>query len=223
MTNQDNTIKIALVDDHTLIRDALAVVINTFENCKVMLLAGNGKEFIEKLQPENLPQLLILDLSMPQMDGHETSKWVKDNYPDIYVLILTMYDSELSLIRLLQWGVRGFLKKDIHPRELKDAIELTMRTGYYYSGNTTGKMVNMLRKNELKSPLVNTIILSENELSFLKLASTDRTYKEIAKEMKVSPRTVDNFRDSLFVKLNVKSRVGLVMYAIKNGVIAPGY
>jgi two-component system invasion response regulator UvrY len=212
-------VKIALVDDHNLIRDALAVVINGFENCMVMLMAADGKEFIEKLQLQNLPDLLILDLNMPVMDGFETSKWVRNNYPDIMVLILTMYDSELSLIKLLQSGVRGFLKKDIHPRELRSAIETTMRTGYYYSGNATGKMVNMLKKSETNSHLASTIILSENEMIFLKLSATDKIYKEIANEMKISPRTVDNYRDSLFLKLNVKSRVGLAMYAIKSGLI----
>ncbi|HLK29156.1 MAG TPA: response regulator transcription factor [Puia sp.] len=223
MNENEKIIKIALVDDHTLIRDAIAVVINSFENCQVTLTAGNGKELIEKMHSGNVPDLLILDLNMPLMDGFETSKWVRNEYPEMLVLVLTMYDSELSLIRLLQSGVRGFLKKDIHPRELRSAIETTVKTGYYYSGNATGKIVNMLKNGETNTPVVNTIILSENELSFLKLSATDKTYKEIANEMKISPRTVDNYRDSLFLKLNVKSRVGLVMYAIKNGVIAPGY
>ena len=84
-------------------------------------------------------------------------------------------------------------------------------------------MMNMLKKGELNTPLLNTIILSEHELEFLKLASTDKTYKEIAIETKISPRTVDNYRDSLFVKLNVKRRVGLVIIAIRNGIISPGY
>jgi two-component system, NarL family, invasion response regulator UvrY len=223
MNLQKKPVKIALVDDHNLIRDALAFVINNFENCKVICVASNGVEFIEKLQPHELPDLVILDLNMPKMDGYEVTKWLRNNYPDIYVLILTMYDSELSLLRLLQWGARGFLKKDIHPDELKNAIELTIKTGYYYSNNAAGKMVNMLKNGELNTPLVNTIILSEHELAFLKLASTDKTYKEIAMEMNISPRTIDNYRDSLFLKLNVKSRVGLVVYAIKNGVVTPEY
>lgn len=223
METENKLVKIALVDDHILIRDALALVINNFDNCRVMLVASQGEEFIEKLQPGNLPDLVILDLNMPKMDGYETTKWVRDYYPDIYVLILTMYDSELSLLRLLQLGARGFLKKDIHPSELKFAIAVTMKTGYYYSNNAAGKMMNLLMNGELNTPLVNQITLSGHELEFLKLASTDKTYKEIALEMKISPRTVDNYRDSLFLKLNVKSRVGLVIFAIKNGVISPGY
>jgi two-component system invasion response regulator UvrY len=131
MSIEKSIVKIALVDDHNLMRDALAIVINSFENCKVTLTAANGREFIEKLQPQNMPRLLILDLNMPLMDGFETSKWVRNHHPEILVLVLTMYDSELSLIRLLQSGVRGFLKKDIHPRELKAAIDMTVSSGYY--------------------------------------------------------------------------------------------
>jgi len=222
--NQENKItKIALIDDHTLIRDALAIVINSFENCQVVCVASNGEDFIEKMNSGGLPDLAILDLNMPKMDGYETMRWLKDHHPDMLVLILTMYDSELSLLRLLQWGARGFLKKDIHPSELKNAIDLTIKTGYYYSNNAAGKMVNLLKNGEMNTPMVNTVILSEQELSFLKHAATDKTYKEIAVEMNISPRTVDNYRDSLFLKLNAKSRVGLVLFAIKNGIISPGY
>ncbi len=212
-----------MVDDHILLRDALASVIDRFDDCSVMLLARHGNDLIEKIQPDHLPDLVLLDIDMPELDGYETAKWMREHYPGIYVLVLSVYDSELAMIRLLQSGVRGFLKKDIHPSELRYAIETTMLTGYYYSGNTTGKLVNLLKNTDSKTPLVNSINLTENELRFLQMASTDKTYKEIAGELKISARTVDNYRDSLFSKLNVKSRVGLVLYAIKNGVVRVGY
>src|SRR5580704_6426316 len=145
MDNKQSTIKIGLVDDHILIRDALATVINNFENCMVNLLAIHGLEMIEQLSTGNIPDLIILDLNMPQMDGYETAKWLQNNCPKTPVLILTMYDSEFALIRLLKFGVRGFLKKDIHPKELQFAIESTMTNGYYYSNNSTGKMIDMLK------------------------------------------------------------------------------
>src|SRR5580693_8527223 len=99
------TVKIAMVDDHVLLRDALATVIDRFDNCKVILLAAHGKELLEKLQPEDLPDLVILDLNMPEMDGYETARYLRMNFPGIYVLILTMYDAEITLLRLLQTGV----------------------------------------------------------------------------------------------------------------------
>jgi two-component system, NarL family, invasion response regulator UvrY len=218
----EDSIKIAMVDDHILLRDALAGVINGFDNCKVILLAANGKELLGKMQQDYLPGLVILDLNMPEMDGYETAKYLRLNYPGIYVLVLTMYDSEISLLRMVQAGARGFLKKDIHPGELKLAIQSVMASGYFYSHNSAGKLVNLFKKETgLSQP--ERFNLSENELTFLRLASTDMTYKEIATLMEISPRTVDNYRDSLFVKLNVKSRVGLAIFAIKSGVVTLEY
>jgi two-component system, NarL family, invasion response regulator UvrY len=218
----EDSIKIAMVDDHILLRDALAGVINGFDNCKVILLAANGKELLQKMQQDYLPGLVILDLNMPEMDGYETAKYLRLNYPGIYVLVLTMYDSEISLLRMVKAGARGFLKKDIHPGELKLAIQSVMASGYFYSHNSAGKLVNLFKKETgLSQP--ERFNLSENELTFLRLASTDMTYKEIATLMEISPRTVDNYRDSLFVKLNVKSRVGLAIFAIKSGVVTLEY
>lgn len=212
-----------MVDDHVLLRDALAAVIDHFDHCKVILLAANGKELLEKMQQGDRPDLVILDLNMPEMDGYETAKYLRINHPDIFVLVLTMYDSEISLLRMLQAGARGFLKKDIHPGELKLAIQSVVASGYFYSHNSAGKLVNLFRKENFSAEAPDRFRLSENELTFLRLASTDMTYKEIARLMKISPRTVDNYRDSLFVKLNVKSRVGLAIYAIKSGVVTLEY
>jgi len=211
-------IKIAMVDDHTLLRDALAGVISSFENCVVTLKADNGKDMIQQLNRSALPDLLLLDINMPVMDGYETAKWAQDNYPELYIIILTMFDSDIALIRLLQTGVKAFIKKDIHPKELRFAIESVSHTGYYYAQNPSGRLANTFC-NPNRNFTGNPVTLSENEISFLKLASSEMTYKEIAKQMYISPRTIDNYRDSLFDKLNVKSRVGLAMYAIKNGII----
>jgi two-component system, NarL family, invasion response regulator UvrY len=221
--NAHRSVKIAMVDDHILLRDALATVIDGFENCKVILLAANGKELLEKLQQDYLPDLVILDLNMPELDGYETARHLRMHYPGVYVLILTMYDAEITLLRLLQAGARGFLKKDIHPGELKLAIQSVMSAGYFYSYNSAGKLVNLFKKDKTNNNQADRLSLSENELIFLKLASSDMTYKEIAAVMEISPRTVDNYRDALFLKLNVKSRVGLAIYAIKSGVITLEY
>jgi len=160
---------------------------------------------------------------MPELDGYETARRLRTEYPSMLVMVLTMYDSEIALIQLLQSGVRGFLKKDIHPSELRYAIQSVIHTGYYYSHNATGRLVNLFKNEGGKKNLPSNIVLSRNELEFLKLASTDLTYKEIASQMNISPRTVDNYRDTLFFKLNVKSRVGLAIYAIKSGIVTLDY
>ncbi len=215
-------VKIGLVDDHTLLREALANVINSFDGYYVSLEADNGKEFIEKLNSENIPEILMLDLSMPEMDGHATTHWICKNHPEIKILILTMYDAE-SLIHLIKFGVRGFLKKDITPGELKNAFQSILVNGSYCSQTVTGRLFNLVKNHGTRNSPWGTIILNENEISFLKFVASELTYKEIAQKMQISPRTIDNYRDALFLKLNVKSRVGLAMYAVKTGIVAISY
>jgi two-component system invasion response regulator UvrY len=211
-------LKIALVDDHVLLRDALASVIGGFDKCIVMVKSDNGQHFIEQLNAASLPDLVVLDINMPLMDGYDTAEWIKNNHPEISIIVLTMFDSEIALIRLLKCGVKAFLKKDTHPKELEFAIESVIGTGYYYSQNSSGKLANVFR-NPNKNFSTYSVSLSDNEITFLKHSCSELTYKEIAKQMYISPRTIDNYRDSLFEKLQVKSRVGLAMYAIKNGIV----
>lgn len=219
MEKEIDYIKVALADDHVLLRNALATLINSFGDCQVIHQSNNGKEFIDYLKNGSIPHVAVLDLNMPELNGYETARFIQKGFPQVHVLMLTMYDSELSLIRLLQAGVKGFLKKDIHPSELKFAIHSVVATGYYYSNHTTDKLANLFRTaHEKKNPLHNAM-LSEQELQFLKLACSDMTYKEIAQKMNLNPRAVDNLRDQLFFKLDVKSRVGLAMIAIKNGIV----
>ena len=208
-----------MVDDHVLLRNALATLINGFDHCKVIYEANNGAELIQKFKSGLMPDLVLLDLNMPVMDGYETAQWLKDHHPDINVLMLTMYDSELTLIRLLQAGVKGFLKKDVEPQELKFAINAVMQSGYYYSTQTAGRLANLFRNSARDNIRLQNAMLTDKEAEFLKYACTDMTYKEIAQEMSLTPRSVDALRDQLFIKLDVKSRVGLAMVAIRNGVV----
>lgn len=220
MSKQENkTIKVALADDHVLLRNALAQLINGFEGCKVVHEANNGKELIEQLQKGNIPDVVLLDLNMPEMDGFATTAWLQQYQPSVHILMLTMYDSDLTMIRLLKNGVKGFLKKDIHPSELKFALQSVVQSGYYYSNNATGKLFNLFRKNNEGGTGLDKALLTEQELDFLRLACSDLTYKEIALQMKLNPRSVDTLRDQLFTKLDVKSRVGLAMVALRNGVV----
>ncbi len=211
--------KIILADDHLLLRDALSNLIHQFDEFTVIGQASNGNQVMQLLKDGHVPDLLLLDLNMPEMDGFETAKWLSKNYPDIQILILTMYDSEIALIRLLQSGVKGFLKKDIHPSELRHALKSVSEGGYYYSHQTTGKLANLFHRSTDSQHLVEKAMLTEKEIDFLRLASTDLTYKEIAAQLKLTPRAVDGYRDALFEKLDVKSRVGLAIYAVKNGIV----
>ncbi|MDP4260922.1 MAG: response regulator transcription factor [Bacteroidota bacterium] len=219
MEKNNKIIKVAMADDHLLLRNALASLINSFGDCKVIYHTGSGKELAMAIKAGIIPDVVILDLNMPDMNGFETADWLQKNCPQVHVLMLTMYDSELSLIRLLQAGVKGFLKKDIHPDELKFAIHSVVQSGYYYSNHTTGKLVNLFRSNPDGHISVQNAILSDHEIQFLKLVCSDLTYKEVAQEMGLNPRSVDTLREHLFTKLDVRSRVGLAMLAIKHGIV----
>jgi two-component system invasion response regulator UvrY len=214
-----HTYKIIIADDHILLRDALINLINNFEEFTVIAKAGNGEEVIEAFAHSCSADIVLMDLNMPKMDGYETAKWMALHQPEVKIVILTMYDSEIALIRLLQAGVNGFLKKDIHPEELKNALLAIAAGEYYYSNHSTAKLVSYFRKKQDSLNNLEKLMLTDTEIEFLKLASTDKTYKEIAHIMQMTPRHIDNYRDSLFTKLDVKSRVGLAIYAVKNGIV----
>jgi len=212
-------IKVAMADDHILLRNALASLINNSGECSVVFECSNGNELISKIKLGPNPDVVILDLNMPEMNGHQTALYLQKNHPDIKILMLTMYDSELALIRLLKAGVKGVMKKDIQPTELMHAIQSVHIHGYYYSAQTSSKLAGLFR-DETTSQSIDKIMLSEIELEFLKHVCSELTYKEIAVELKMNPRAIDGMRDNLFTKLDVKSRVGLAMYAIKHGIVA---
>ena len=212
--------KVVLVDDHVLLRNGLSNLIASFQNCEVLFEANNGKDFIKKLDSSNPPDMVLMDINMPDMDGYETTLWLKNNHPAVKVLALSMYDNENSIIRMFKAGARGYILKDCDPAELEAAINSVASKGYYYTEMVTGRLIHSINAMaEEESSVKNLIQLNEREIAFLKLACTELTYKEIADRMVLSPRTIDGYRDALFDKLNVKTRVGLVLYAIKNGIV----
>jgi two-component system invasion response regulator UvrY len=211
---------LVLVDDHILLRNGLANLIREFGDYEVLFEANNGSHFIDCLTKFGQPDIALLDINMPEMDGFETAAWIKENCPDIKVLALSMVDKDKAIIRMLRCGARGYILKDIEPTELRRALNDVLTKDYYYSDVVTSKLIyNINRPDEQVHDhrLVET--LSEKETQFLKLACTEMTYKEIADTMFLSPRTIDGYRDSLFNKLEIKTRVGLVIYALKNEIV----
>ena len=211
---------VALVDDHELLRTGLAAIINSFEGYKVILEANNGKHFIEKVDPKNSPDIILLDITMPVMDGYDTSGWLKANMPKAKILVLSMLENDTALIRMLKNGARGYILKDSKPMVFKEALDNIRDSGYFINDLVSNKLMQYINHEDVFDNDKHTMSnLTDNELIFLKWICTEKTYKEIADEMFLSPRTIDTYRDNLFRKLDVKTRVGLAIFAIKNGIV----
>lgn len=212
-------IKVVLVDDHVLLRRGLASLVNSFGEYQVVCEGDDGLDLQKQIGKNDPPDLALLDISMPKMDGFATAQWLKETYPLVKVMALSMYDSENSVIRMFRAGACGYILKDCEPAELKTALDSVMKKGYYYSELVTGKLIHSINQMEENADLRKLSHLSKNELEYLRYACTEMTHKEIADKMGLSPRTIDGYRDTLLRKLDLKSRVGLVMYAIKNGIV----
>lgn len=207
----------ALADDHSLLRSALAKLINTFENYTILFEADNGKDLRNKILQQVVPDIVLLDVNMPEMDGFETTQWIHKTYPQIKVLALSMFSDEKTIIKMFRVGAKGYLLKNTDADELKKALDSLVDKDVYLSDYVSGKLVSGLHE-DLDKP-VKEVVLNEKEREFLRWTCTELSYKDIAAKMFVSPRTVDDYRQALFHKLKVHSRVGLVMYAIKNGIV----
>jgi len=211
--------KVALADDHVLIRKGLVSLIHSFDDYTVLFQSRNGQELIDQLDPACQPDVVLLDINMPKKDGYETALWLKMHFPDIKVLALSMYDTEGAIIRMLKNGARGFIFKDAEPQELKQALDSLIHKGYHYSELVTGHLIHNINQSDANTPVNSLLQLTERELDFLKYACTELSYKEISEKMFVSPRTVEGYRDALCEKLKLRTRIGLAIYALKYGIV----
>jgi len=207
---------IVLVDDHVLLRSGLAALIKSL-GYDVIFEADNGNDFCEKMVNYNIPDIVLLDINMPVMDGYQTCKWLHINHPNIKVLALSMYDNEAAIITMIKCGAKGYILKDSSPAQLKAALHDLVVKGYHYSEVLNGKLIFAL--NKMDEDTENKQFFTDREIEFLKHSCTELSYKQIADIMQASPRTIDGYRDTLFEKLNIKTRVGLAIYAIKSGLI----
>lgn len=211
-------VEVAMIDDHILLRQGLASVVNSFTGYKVIYEANNGREFTQWLDPNKLPDLVLMDINMPEMNGHETAHWLTTHYPQVKFIAISMLNDERSIIKMLRNGARGYLLKDSEIIDLKQALDDVVNKGIYINTILYKHIVDSISGNQLNEEAEQETLLglSEREKEFLRWLCTDKSYKEIAAEMYLSPRTIDGYRDTLFEKLKVASRIGLVLFAIRN-------
>ncbi len=217
MAKTTRKVSVAIADDHSLLRKALANLVNTFDFYSVVIEADNGKDLRTKILKEGIPDIVMLDVNMPEMDGFETTKWLYRNYPQVKILALSMLNDEKTIIKMFRLGAKGYLLKNTDPEELKQALDSLMDKNVYVSEYISGKLISGLH-HDADQP-VQELVLNEREREFLRWVCTELSYREIAEKMSISPRTADDYRQVLFNKLKVHSRVGLVMYAIRNGIV----
>jgi DNA-binding NarL/FixJ family response regulator len=194
----------------------LAKLIDSFDDYAVYFEAENGEELKKIINKKVIPEIVLLDVNMPGMNGYETAEWLYKHYPQVKVLALSMLSDDHAIIRMLKSGAKGYIMKSADPDELLLALNSVMEKNFYLSEYISGKIIGGLNRN-MDVP-EDPLPLTEKEKEFLRLVCSDLSYKEIAEKMFVSQRRVDDHRDALFEKLKLRSRVGLVLYAIKNGI-----
>ena len=215
------TVKLALVDGHTLFRKGLISLIEMVSSHYTILFeADNGLELQQKLDHNNQPDIILMDISMPCMDGFASVQWLGENFPLVKILVVSMIEKEETIVRMLKLGVKGYLCKDVEPKELGEALNAIMNKGFYYTDFITGKLVHSLQHVQDNTEMSTAMnLMNEREKDFLQLACSEYTYNEIAAKMFLSPKTIDGYRNALFEKLHVKSRVGMALYAVKHGLV----
>ncbi|MEL0652554.1 response regulator transcription factor [Algibacter sp. TI.3.09] len=210
-----NPYKVVIVEDHILLSQAISGLVNAFSKFEVPYQCNNGQELLDKLKlPGNIPDVVLMDVNMPILNGIETTEIIKKEYPQIKVIALSVEGAEGTIIKMLKAGAKGYLLKDVEKEILETALKEVISTGYYHTKEVSSILVNSL--NDEHSAVYQ---LKDRELEFIKLVCSELTYKEIAEKMFLSPKTIDGYRDALFQKLHVKNKIGLVLYAIKNKIV----
>lgn len=222
---QSTITNIGIADDHTLFREGITHIVNGHPNCNLALAAANGQELLDKLavlqsSGKPLPHVLLVDLKMPVLDGMETTVQLRQQFPEIKILILTMLDQQDYITHLLNLGAHGYLLKDSTAGEVLRAIESVMQTGYYFSHKVSHAMLTGLQHKQRKPAALNPVLrITPRELEVLTLLGQECTTAEIAERLFVSTRTIETHRKHLMEKLGAKNTAGIIYRALKEGVL----
>lgn len=209
-------ISIGIVDDHQLFLKSVSLMLSGLQNFTVVVEAVNGKDLQQKLlTAPSIPDIMLIDVSMPVMDGYAVAVWLSENYPAMKLAALSVDDSDKAIIAMIRAGCCAYLLKDIHPAELEKALHEIYTKGYYNGDASNINYRRLIQAQKEEEELK----LNDNERQFLQLACSDLTYKQIAARMNKSERTIDGYREDLFRKFKVQSRVGLVLEAIRRDLV----
>jgi DNA-binding NarL/FixJ family response regulator len=212
-------VKIAIADDHKIFRKGVILSLRHYSNLKFVLEAENGQDLLDGIEGAK-PDVILMDLRMPVKDGIETTKYLSEHFPDIFVLVLTMHEDEKFVIHLMESGAHGYLLKSTDPVEIKKAISEVIDKGYYLN-NFVNRILLKRSQNKRKflPSLTNEVVLSNKEKEVLQYICLEYTSAEIGEKMKISARTVESIKERLMDKFGSKNTAGLVFYAVKNNLI----
>lgn len=211
-------IKIGLVDDHAVTRKGIKSLLESNQDYNVIVEASSGKELLSYLKNNIIPDVLILDLSMPNMNGFDVIKEIKKDYSTIKIFIFSFYQSDDVILNAIHLGACGYLPKSADPANLDTAVQSIVEFGFYLPDQFKRKY-GQIAASKSKAGFKGKQSFTEKEIQFIRLASSNMTYKEIASKLNVQPKTLENYRDNIFQKLGINNRAALTFYAIENGIV----
>lgn len=209
-------IRIAIADDHEMVRNGLIGLINDFGDFKVDIQAGNGQELLEQIEKaDTFPEICIVDIGMPVMNGYDTVAAIRKKWPFMKILALTMLDDEYCVVKMIANGANGYILKGDNTEKLEEALRTLYKKGAYHTDLISNQVFQAIAAKK-----INVADFTDRETDLLKYICSDMTYLQIAEEMGVSVRSVEGYRDNLFKKLHVNSRVSLALFSLRLGIVS---
>jgi DNA-binding NarL/FixJ family response regulator len=212
-------IKVAIADDHKIFRDGIKMALTGKKFLRIIWEAEDGKDLMHKMRLK-LPDVLLMDIRMPEMDGVNAISLLRKEYESVKVIVLTMYDDQEMITKMMEMGANAYLTKTTDPEEIYSAILTCMNDDFYFNDLVNKAVLRRLQqKRPAKAFFPNAVNFSEKELKILKLIADDKTTEEISKEVYLSPRTIETIRQNMKTKVGAKTIAGLVMYAMRNKLV----
>jgi DNA-binding NarL/FixJ family response regulator len=212
-------IKVAIADDHKIFRDGIKMALTGKEYLKIIWEAEDGKDLIHKMKIK-LPDVLLMDIRMPEMDGINAISILRKEYEAVRIIVLTMYDDQEMIAKMMEMGANAYLTKTTDPEEIYNAILTCMNDDFYFNDLLNkAVLMKLQQKKTLRQFFPNPATFNEKELNILRLLAQDKTTEEISKEVYLSPRTVETIRQNMKTKVGAKTIAGLVIYGMRNKLI----
>ncbi len=218
MTSQPD-IRVAIADDHKIFREGMKMTLKGKDYLKILWEAENGKDLMHKMQIKK-PDVLLMDISMPEVDGVNAISLLRKEYDDVRIVVLTMYDDQEMITKMMEMGANAYLTKATDPEEIYRAILTCMQEDFYFNDMVNKAMLSRLQtRRSMRQFYSNPVKFSEKEIHILQLLAEDKTTDDISKEVFLSPRTIETIRQNMKTKVGAKTIAGLIMYGVRNNLI----